>query len=124
MARICRPVWASHSRMKLSAPPDATSRPSGLKATLLTCITWPVRDLNSFPVAASQILALRSRPPEASSFPSGLKARESTPPGCAAGIVRSSVPFSRSQRRMVPSNPDEASLGPEGSNATESTSPA
>src|SRR5262249_28696458 len=68
------PVFTSHNRALPSSPPETSSLPSELKATVLTHSEWPLRVAISRPVAVSQSLTVASAPPEASNFPSGLKA--------------------------------------------------
>src|SRR5271170_1439231 len=59
---------------------DATSLPSGEKATELTPIEWPSSGSPcGAPVAASQSLTVSSSEPDATSLPSGEKATEPTP---------------------------------------------
>ena len=62
------------SRTVLSSEPEATSLPSGEKATLLTQLLWPSSVRRAAPVAASQSRTVLSAEPEATSLPSGEKA--------------------------------------------------
>src|SRR5207253_1292979 len=48
--------------------------PSGLKATLVTALVWPLRVRASWPVAASHTFTVWSHEPLARRLPSGLKA--------------------------------------------------
>src|SRR6266545_1175433 len=76
--RICAPVVASQMRTVLSWPPVARWRPSGLKATQYTILTWPRKVSTSAPVATSQIFAVPSSLAVARLRSSGLKARPRT----------------------------------------------
>ncbi|KAF2818069.1 hypothetical protein CC86DRAFT_337613, partial [Ophiobolus disseminans] len=67
------PVAASHSRTVLSDA-DATSCPSGEKATALTQEEWPSSVLRQVPVAASHSRTVLSSDADATSCPSGEKA--------------------------------------------------
>ncbi|KAF1965829.1 hypothetical protein BU23DRAFT_443005, partial [Bimuria novae-zelandiae CBS 107.79] len=68
------PVAASHSRTVLSREADATSWPSGEKATALTSPEWPSSVLRHVPVAASHSRTVQLREADATSWPSGEKA--------------------------------------------------
>ena len=83
---VCRaaPVAESQSRTVLSSEADATSLPSGEKATALTSSKWPSSVCSAAPVAKSQsrtVLSRENMPPEAdaTSLPSGEKATVLTP---------------------------------------------
>ena len=72
---------ASQSQTLMTPPrlDEASRRPSGLKATLVTPLVWPVRVRRSCPVATSQTVMIPSKLPEASRRPSGLKATAMAP---------------------------------------------
>src|SRR5580765_2964444 len=62
------------------APPDATSLPSGLKATQWTLCLWALEiTAVFFPLATSQNLMVLSVPPETKLLPSRLNAIDRTP---------------------------------------------
>ena len=63
-----------------SRPPDASSRPSGAKATACTKSVWPWNTPIGRPLGTSQSRTLRSSLVEARERPSGLKARSRTNP--------------------------------------------
>ena len=46
---ICLPLAISHTRAVVSREPVATVRPSGLKATELTPLVWPLRQRSPCP---------------------------------------------------------------------------
>src|SRR5271156_6574135 len=81
-ASVCRsaPVLASQSLTVPSCEADATSCPSGEKATALTEPEWPASVHRSAPVLAFQSLAVRSSETDATSCPSGEKATALTEP--------------------------------------------
>jgi hypothetical protein len=66
--------------MDLPSLPEASVRPLGENATVLTGQVWPVSVRNSWPLAASQSLMDLSSLPEASVRPSGENATDSTSP--------------------------------------------
>ncbi len=74
-----RPEAMSQRRTVPSKEPEASDRPSGLKATLDTPELWPESARSSWPVAASHNRTVLSLAPEASDRPSGLKATLNTP---------------------------------------------
>src|SRR5271155_5878844 len=87
-ASVCRsaPVLASQSLTVPSAEADATSCPSGEKATALTEREWPVSVCRSAPVLASQSLTVSSSEADATSCPSGEKATAFTEYELAASV--------------------------------------
>src|SRR5277367_4792278 len=68
------PVAESQSLTVRSDDPDATSVPSGEKATAMTQPEWPSSVCWASPVAESQSLTVWSFDPDATSLPSGEKA--------------------------------------------------
>ena len=74
------PVPASQSRSIVSFDADATSWPSGEKATALTEYEWPSSVLRQNPVPASQSRSVLSDEADATSWPSGEKTTAPTPP--------------------------------------------
>ncbi len=90
----------SQSRTCWSWAPDASQRPSGLKATDWTCPVCPVRIARARAVATSQSRTVLSAPAEATSVPSGLKATWATPLGCPRRLRE--WPVVRFQIRMSP----------------------
>ena len=74
------PVAASHTRTVLSQEADATSWPSGEKATVLTLPVWPSSTLQHDPLAASHTRTVLSEEADATSWPSGEKAMALTLP--------------------------------------------
>jgi hypothetical protein len=69
------PVWTSHSRIVLSALPEARRLPSGLNASLDTSSVCPWSgERRVWPVSTSHSLTVRSALPDAIVLPSGLKA--------------------------------------------------
>jgi len=67
--------------------PEATSFPSGEKATESTSAECPLSVSNSFPVAAFQSFMALPSPPDARSLPSGEKAMDGTCSTVSAGAV-------------------------------------
>ena len=70
---MAAPVPASQSRTVRSVEADATSVPSGEKATALTEPVWPWSVCMAAPVAASQSRTVPSLEADATSVPSGEK---------------------------------------------------
>src|SRR5262245_11531345 len=66
--------FTSHSRIFMSALPEASVLPSGLNATQLTASVCPVNFATSLPDATSHSRIVLSAPHEAIVLPSGLKA--------------------------------------------------
>ena len=56
--RSALPLATSHSRTVLSPLPEASSFPSGEKATASTEFVWPLNARSSFPVATSHSSAV------------------------------------------------------------------
>src|SRR5262245_12205348 len=81
---------------------EASRRPSGLKATLVTPLVWPVRVCRGWPVATSQTVIIPSPLPEASRRPSGRKATAETPL-VATGRLRTCWPLVALQIRRIQS---------------------
>ena len=71
---MAAPVAVSQSRTVRSHEADATSVPSGEKATALTESVWPWSVCVVAPVAASQSRTVSSLGADATSVPSGEKA--------------------------------------------------
>jgi len=80
-------VAGSHSRAVLSALAVASSRPSGLNATPLTSLVWPVRVRRCSPVAGSHSRAVPSALAVASIRPSGLNATLRTQLSCPVRVL-------------------------------------
>ena len=74
------PVATSQSRTVASLDAEASVRPSGLKATEVRFLVWPVRTARVVFSATSQSRAVMSSLAVASHRPSGLKATERTQP--------------------------------------------
>ena len=79
---------ASQSLTVLSSDADATSLPSGEKATALTELEWPSSVCSAAPVAASQSLTVSSSDADATSLPSGEKATALTQPEWPSSVDR------------------------------------
>ncbi|KAK2754608.1 hypothetical protein CKAH01_17405 [Colletotrichum kahawae] len=77
---VCRgaPVAASQSRTVWSPDADATTWPSGEKATAQTEDVWPSSVCRGAPVAASQSRTVLSCDADATTWPSGEKATAQT----------------------------------------------
>ena len=84
---------------------------------------WPVSDLTSLPVSASQILRALSSPPEATVLPSGLKATHQTRSAWPVQRTRAR-PVSASQTTTAPSALAAATRRPSGLKATAWTTAA
>jgi hypothetical protein len=106
----------------LSSEPDATSLPSGEKATELTGPEWPSSGPPyGAPVAASQSRTVLSIEPDATSLPSGEKATDLTQSEWPSSGLPCGAPVAASQSRTVLlSEPDATSL-PSGEKATDLT---
>ena len=89
-SRVCRwaPVATSQSRTVPScdADADASTWPSGEKATELTAPLWPSSVCFWAPVATSQSRTVLSLDPDASVWPSGEKATELTQPSWPSSV--------------------------------------
>jgi hypothetical protein len=79
-----RPLAAFQTRAVPSYPADATSRPSGLKATPWTIPAWPTRVRTTPPSCRSHILIVPSPPAEASTEGLGPKASPASHSGPTA----------------------------------------
>src|SRR5579862_5695273 len=82
------PVAVSHSRTVLSIDADATSWPSGEKATALTHLEWPSSVLRQEPVAVSHSRTVLSSDADATSWPSGEEATALTPTEWPSSVLR------------------------------------
>src|SRR5204862_1454386 len=82
------PVPVSHSRTVLSHDADATSWPSGEKATALTQSEWPSSVLRQEPVAVSHSRTVLSSDADATSWPSGEKATALTDSEWPSSVLR------------------------------------
>jgi hypothetical protein len=71
-------MLVSQRLIERSSLAEARRWPSGLNATLLTGLVWPLRESNSVPVTLSQIFTVLSQLPEARRWPSGLNATLNT----------------------------------------------
>ena len=67
-------MTASQSLTVLSDDPDATTLPSGEKATDQTAFEWPLSVCSAVPVTASQSLTVSLYDPDATTLLSGEKA--------------------------------------------------
>src|SRR5262249_17016299 len=90
----------SHTFRVRSKPPEASTRPSPLKARLLTWPVWPLRTPTHFRVSTSQSCTV-STAPVASTLPSELRARDQTAPLCPSSVPRC-LPVATSQTRTSP----------------------
>ena len=93
--------------------------PSGLKATLVTPLVWPVSVRRIRPVATSQTVMSPSRLPVASRRPSGLKATAVAPllaaaPRCSSSKIKIASPVAASQTRTTDPSQAEANRLPSG----------
>src|SRR5215218_2701144 len=121
-----------HTRTVLSSPPEASSRPSGENARMLTLLWFqpplcPSRVPSSSPLPTLHSHTLLKRAPVASSCPSGENAAEFgllSRPVCFRVRTRppSATLHSRTNLSFVP--PPEASTCPSGENATLRTQPS
>ena len=111
------PVPASQSRTDLSYDADATSWPSGEKATALTQSEWPSSVLRQDPVPASQSRTVLSNDADATSWPSGEKATALTQFEWPSSVLRQD-PVPASQSRTVLSSDADATSWPSGEKAT------
>src|SRR5260221_8782232 len=85
-AYSCSPLCTSQTKSSpppLPPPPLASSRPSGLHATLMTIPRCPFSDALTVPLEASHRKTLPLSPPLANRVPSGLHATRRTLPGCS-----------------------------------------
>ena len=111
------PVPVSQSRTVSSDDADATSLPSGEKATALTRFEWPSSVLRQDPVPVSQSRTVSSPDADATSLPSGEKATALTQSEWPSSVLRQDpVPVSQS-RTVLSSDADATSL-PSGEKAT------
>src|SRR5262249_7671742 len=115
------PVATSHRLTVWSQPPEASTFPSGEKATEV--ITLPHLSSpwegSSFPVATSQRASFPLLP-DARVLPSGEKATLKVAPPCTR-MLCNSRPVAVSQIRIVPSLPAEARVLPSAESATPRT---
>lgn len=94
------PMVTSQIRTTLSAPAEASHRPSGEQPTDHTAPVWPISSCRCMPVAGSQIRIIRSSPAEPSRRPSGANRSDRTRAGvpgqlakpCPGGPVPKSAP--------------------------------
>ncbi|PZD23657.1 EST1-DNA-bind domain containing protein [Pyrenophora tritici-repentis] len=114
------PVTASHSRTVLSLDADATSCPSGEKATALTTLEWPFSVLRHVPVAASHRRTVSSPDADATRCPSGEKATAMTGEEWPSSVLQH-VPVAASHSRTVLSPDADATRCPSGEKATIAT---
>ena len=114
------PVCASHKPTVSFSIALASVFPSGLNATLMTSLVYPVRVLRHSPVSRSHKRRVPSRPPLVSVFPSGLNATLKTRSLCPVRI-RWRFPVCTSHRRTVPLSIALANVFPSGLNAMSST---
>ena len=112
-----RPVLASHSLTVRSADVEASSEPSGEKATARTQLVCPSSFCTSRPVLASHSLTVSSFDVEASSEPSGEKATAFTERVYPSSFY-TSRPVLASYSLTVRSANIEASSEPSGEKAT------
>ena len=112
-------LMASRSQTLMTPPrlDEASRRPSGLKATLVTPLVWPVRVRRSCPVATSQTVTVPSGCLWRAGAPSGLKAT-AVAPLVAAEDRGSSSPVVASQTRTMRPSVAEANHLPSGLYAT------
>jgi hypothetical protein len=96
---------------------EANTRPSELKARLITSLECPRSDWRSRPLRTSHILMTLSAPPVASSDPSGLKATPASPDEVVK--TRICFPLDASQSLAVLSRLAVANILPSGLNASE-----
>src|SRR5262249_23602290 len=113
------PTARSQSRTEPPRSPEATSLPSGEKASAPTAWENPGSRARRWPVAASHRLTLPSRPPETTDLPSGLEATQVTLSWCPSK-GRLSLPVAMSHSRTTlpcdpqPSLVEETSVRPSG----------
>ena len=117
MTALPTPVPVSQSRTVSSHDADATSWPSGEKATALTDPEWPSSMLWQDPVPASQSRTVLSTDADATSWPSGEKATALTDPEWPSSVLRQD-PVPASQSRTVLSFDADATNWPSGEKAT------
>src|SRR2546422_793754 len=98
--KVCNrsPLLTSQTKSSpppLPPPPLASSRPSGLHATLMTMPRCPLSDTLTVPSEASHRKTLPLSPPLANRVPSGLHATQRTLPSCSR-LIHRRVPASAS----------------------------
>ena len=116
---VCKvaPVAASQSRTVSSLEADATSAPSGEKATALMEPVWPWSVCVAAPVAASQNRTVQSIEADATSVPSGEKVTALAEPVWPWSVCVA-APVPASQSRTVRSHEADAISVPSGEKAT------